>query len=93
MAIVVRRTNTHTAVRVLHCQLLLSILSIAHPAVIGAFIKSDNPIDNTNSIWLTSFVVLVIKLLTEKFFTSAVAKSIVFVNTFLRIFFENVVDT
>ena len=62
--------RTADAVMVLHCQLLFSILVIAQIAVIGDFISMWSPIAMIISTCVTSFVVLVIRLLVWNFFIS-----------------------
>ena len=80
--IVINKINTHTPVKILHSRDLLTILVIAHTAIIGALINICNPIAINISNWVISFVVLVIKLLTLNFFISAVLKFNTFLNTF-----------
>ena len=72
---------TATAVAILHSRLLPNILVMAQVAVIGAFIINWRPIPISISTWVISLVVLVIRLLVEKFFISLVSK----LSTFLKI--------
>ena len=81
IVIVVIRINTATAVAILHSRLFPNILVTAHTAVIGAFIISWSPIAINISNWVISLVVLVIRLLVEKFFILLVSR----LSTFLKI--------
>ena len=91
---IITANNITTAAPViaLHCQLLFNIFVTAHIAVIGAFINNCNPIAINISICVTSFVVLVIKLLVENPFTSCIDKFSTFSNIFFLIFIENTED-
>ena len=86
--IVINSTSTAMAVTILHSILLPNILVIAHTAVTGALIISCIPIAISISIWVISFVVLVIRLLVENFLMSSALKFSTFLNTFSLVLSE-----
>ena len=85
------KTNISTAppVSALQVKFLSNIFITAQTAVIGDFIINCNPIAINISTWVTSFVVLVIKLLTENLFISSILKSSILVNKSSLVFLEN----
>ena len=84
--------TTPAAVTKDNSPLLPTIFNKAQTAIIGALIINCNPIARSISICVTSFVVLVIKLLVENFFISVSPKLSTFSNIFLRIDLENLAD-
>src|SRR5699024_8361604 len=92
---IIKNVNVNNNIRTpppttaLHCQLLFNIFDTAHIAVIGDFIISCKPMATSISTWVTSLVVLVIKLLVENFFTSPSLKFSTFSNMSFLIVFEN----
>ena len=72
ISIIIRSIPTAPAVMTLHSKPLPYIFIIAHTAIMGAFISICIPIAISIWTWVISFVVLVIKLLVEKFLISSI---------------------
>ena len=68
------KNTTKQAVRTESSQLLLTILMTAHTAITGALIKTCRPMAISIWIWVTSLVVLTVRLGTEKPFISCFPK-------------------
>jgi len=83
---------TQIPVNILNSKLLFNIFDIAHTAIIGALINICNPIPISISTWVTSLVVLVIKLSIPNFFISPWENLLTFLKIASLNFFEKPAD-